>query len=1066
VFQFIENRTQNLIKPEKKSAIVEKLVEKSEGLMLYAYFLVLFIEENKSVLNQEDLDDSLPLAISSAYHSYFKRLENELKKELAVNEENFLNLLCAVIASREPIPIDFVSKLLEPSASSTLARRKVLNAISSVSSLLPIRDGCLHVIHKSVKDWLTDTSCYGEHDFTMNEKDGHRILASLCADELDHLKQKGVSDLQFSSTEKYALNHGVRHMLQLDENVRSRRLEECVQTYVTDLELFYAKLCLDCSTAAKEMLWLQSQELSRTLSANSKDLLNTLMLLLRKHFSSLRDHPHLVFETLLNEGGPVLSPMASNMLQTKYPEMPYMEFVNKQMRQGAVLARLQCSSEVACFDVSPQLDYVVCECSDGTIQLWSLHTGELLWRRPVKVEKGHLSIFREIEISPRALFSSDVLSCYRSVVFHPTDQVVLPGVLRHAYDFNGDLKPLFPKSSCRFTVCSISGDKTRMLTDCPRNAKCIVMWSLKNGSEIIRITRDEDVLTFAWSREGVLLAISHSSGRIVIADVVDGFRTLGQTHLRNVCGMIKLSPDSRSLLCYHLSSLGVHCGFRLNINIAEELNCRVDVLKEPYVAWKFESRSEGGFLLGDPLSCVFGKGRVLLVSSLKFYFVLDKLTVLRSDGDRVEMLNINERHENEEEAAHANMEQIVFSLSGETIYVVSSHDVMAWNVSSSELIVEKEFDSLHAILWSSCNCFLAVEGGVLVHLIGGMDTLQMWNFELSKCIRRWTNIGSVTDVIPVSEERVACATKETVIILDTTSGEILLTMQIDRTTDLLACNSKFQILTKNEDGLVRLSDREATLWGKQLQFTKFGRFSPAETFVIICPYVLLKAAVYVLDAVSGKTLHVLSSGSGLRSFFACEFVSDEECVVISEAPSEQCLVQLFNVKSGDLLSNLPLGNLRLSNQLEPTNCLAASPCKRLIAIYPSGSKHRYELIQVRLPGDEDSKKSKRTLNPGKHVKVQVGKQEVCSCLLEYDFLNQLRLLLRERVEDNDDDDDDDEDNDDNDDDDDDDDEDNEEEEEGDNDNEDNDDDDDNSDDEDNDDDYSKRCLLPGHTTSE
>ena len=55
----------NLIKPENKGAIVEKLVEKSEGLMLHAYFLVSFIEENESVLDQGDLDKSLPLAISS-----------------------------------------------------------------------------------------------------------------------------------------------------------------------------------------------------------------------------------------------------------------------------------------------------------------------------------------------------------------------------------------------------------------------------------------------------------------------------------------------------------------------------------------------------------------------------------------------------------------------------------------------------------------------------------------------------------------------------------------------------------------------------------------------------------------------------------------------------------------------------------------------------------------------------------------------------------------------------------------------------------------------------------------
>ena len=954
--RFIENRTQYLIKPDTKGAIVEKLVAKSEGLMLYAYFLVLFIEENSSILDQGNLDYSLPLAISSVYHSYFKRLENELKKELGVNEENFLNLLCAVIASREPMPIDFVSKLLGPNASSPLARRKVLKAISSVSSLLPIRDGCLDVFHKSVKDWLTDTSCYGEHDFTMDEKEGHRILASLCGDELDHLKQKGVRSSQFSSTEKYALHHGVRHMLQLDENMGSRSLEECVRTYVTDLELLHAKICVNNSTAAEEILWLQSQELFRTVSANTRDLLNTLMLLVRKHFSTLTDNPHLVLQTLLNEGGRILSPMASNILQKKYPEIPCMEFVNKQMQQGAVLAGFECSSFLLCFDVSPQLDYMVCECENGAIQLWSLHTGELLWTRPVKVMKCQkISAFRQ------STSSFGPLSFYRSVVFHPTEKVVIPGVLSHGYDFNGDLKPLFPESHCSFTVCSVSGGKCTMLTDCPDDGKSIIMWSLKNGSEMSRITRDEDILSFACSRDGQLLAISHSSGLIAIVDAMDGFRTLGQTDLLNVCGVIKFSPDSRSLLCFHFALTGPKNFFRLNINLVEHLTCRVDVLEEPIVTWESESRSEGGFLLGDPFWYEVEEEATGIGSSMKFYFVLDKHTVLRSGFRHVKMLNMNDKHQREREAAPTNVLQIVFSLSGETIYIASHHDhfstttVTAWDVSSSELIAEKKVDDL----WSSSNCLLAVKGGVLI--IGGIYTLQMWNFELSKCVRCWTNIGSVTDVLPISDERVACATKEgKVISLDTTSGEILSTTQIGLTSNLLACNSKFLILTLDANGSLRLSDRKNTRWEKQRCVNKFARFSPAEMFVISYGY-----QMDVLDAFSGKRLHVFGSKYELWPFLDCEFVSDEECVVISKSYSlQQCHVQLFNVKSGDLLSNLPLSTLPLSNlsfstHLQPeVNCVAVSPCKPLVAITQTGSKHGYELMRVRLPGDEDSRKSK------------------------------------------------------------------------------------------------------------
>ena len=389
--RFFEKRMQLPSEEEQKHAMVEKLVEKSEGLMLYAYFLASFIDKDVSVLEQEDLDASSPLAISSVYYSYFKRLENELKKEVNVKVENFLNLLAALIASREPLPSGFLSKLLVPNARAPLAMWERRKAISSVSSLLPIRDGCLHVIHKSVKDWLTDASSYGEHDFIMNEEEGHRILASLCARELFGLKQKGVLPRQFTPTEKYALHHGVRHMLLMNEEMKPRSLRKCVKTYILDLGLLYAKLCLNDSTAAEEILWLQKWKMFPMLSEDSQDMLHILLFLLRKNFATFSDHPHVFFQTVLNEGGLVLSTMASDLLQKKYPEISYMELVQKQkqMQQGAVIARFQCSSPVACFDVSPELDYMVCECDDGTIYMWSLHTGKLVWARPVIVKKLH-----------------------------------------------------------------------------------------------------------------------------------------------------------------------------------------------------------------------------------------------------------------------------------------------------------------------------------------------------------------------------------------------------------------------------------------------------------------------------------------------------------------------------------------------------------------------------------------------------------------------------------------------------------------------------------------------------
>ena len=193
---------------------------------------------------------------------------------------------------------------------------------------------------------------------------------------------------------------------------------------------------------------------------------------------------------------------------------------------------------VACFDVSPQLDYMVCECMDNTIQLWSLHTGKQLWKRDVKVAKDYYWWFDEelhdVVYEPyRATKSLEysmyydsvggedvsfpLKSLYRSVVFHPTQDLVLPGILSHAYSFHGELRPLFPSSKCRFSVCSISADKTKMLTDCTSDAKSIIMWSLTDGSEINRFTWNDDIVSFALSRDGRLLAVSDFRGSIGFA---------------------------------------------------------------------------------------------------------------------------------------------------------------------------------------------------------------------------------------------------------------------------------------------------------------------------------------------------------------------------------------------------------------------------------------------------------------------------------------------------------------------------------------------------------------------
>ena len=108
----------------------------------------------------------------------------------------------------------------------------------------------------------------------MDENDGHRILADLCSEELDKLKEKGLENVNFSPTDRYALYHGARHMLHLGVDIKPRTLDDLIATYLTDLQLVYAKTCLHSTTAAEDLLWLQKRKITMVLSQERRCILD------------------------------------------------------------------------------------------------------------------------------------------------------------------------------------------------------------------------------------------------------------------------------------------------------------------------------------------------------------------------------------------------------------------------------------------------------------------------------------------------------------------------------------------------------------------------------------------------------------------------------------------------------------------------------------------------------------------------------------------------------------------------------------------------------------------------
>ena len=982
----MEHELSHLLPARNQELILEKLVGMSEGVILCARYLIDFVNESVPPITLEFLDSAIPSGISSVYQSYFKRLETDLSKELKITEDQFFSFLNAIAAAREPLPIEFVSKLLFPGILLSSAQRKTKKTVSCISSLLPVQDGCVHFFHKSMKDWLVDKSSYGNHNFIVNKNEGHGILAKLCMEQLDEVKRKSVNDSKpFCDTARYALEHGVKHMLELDENTRSCSLESLVNMYVLDVELVYAKLRVNSAIPAEDILFAVEQDELKGLKS-----LETLLFLLRKHSRSLKNLPKCIFQTLLNEGGPELSSEASKLLETKYSDISYMEYLNKNDLHGACLSTFSCSSQVACFDVSHRLGLMVCECLDGMIHLWSLHTGNLIWKCPVVFVKNYgysseaLSWWPSLpspyfSCSNLSDYSAVSLSCFRSVVFHPTKDVILPGVLCYAYNFEGDLNPLFPESKCIFTACSISGNT--IITDCPHYAKCLTLWSLENGSEMSRVVRNEDILSFARSQDGRLLAISHSTGLVCLLDVMNGFQMLAETFTSFVCGIMKFAPDCRSLFCWHFPpSTVLHHLFCVKVNVGNDGNFSLDVSRDTvsYRPWEHESCSESGFTLGDSLDCVVGSAsNGIRVINYSFVFMLNKDFVLRSNprSHFVNMLSVDELSRGGD--AGKIVENLVFSPDGETLYIMDSESegtrISAWDVSSG---VFKADTKILSNISRGC-CVVPVDVGILLTTRNG--SVELWNCYFSECLRRWDDVKGmhVTKLIPVSDKHVVCTghTCDGVcIILDITNGEKE-EIKAKRNRygfwgSVLACSSKRQLITI-DDRL--LSSGYSVSWEKkwsrsntQAEFNLPALFSPSEEFLVISEEVaghqqgvLVRSlfdhpqGVYVLDAASGDTLRELCV---VERVYDCKFLSEEECVLHTYDRLNGFGLLLYNIRSGNLLSVI---DIDLYNQVY---CLASHPWKCLIAIGLKHSRHKFKVIQVKLRSqNKDERKSNRSV---------------------------------------------------------------------------------------------------------
>ena len=437
--------------------LIDKLAEKSDGLMLHAFFLSEMYNDDPSTFDIENL----PNGIEEHYERYFGRLKGELGR-LGISKEKFFSFLSALAVSREPLPDAFVEILF----GTENPPREAHQVKKAISCLLVIKeDKSISFSHKSLRDWLVDHS---DHDYSVDVQDGHKILFDLCVLKLDELKVSGVTYLAKTNPAiRYSVKHWISHMLNGPEN--PGKLESLVSNYVTDLEVVFASVYFNVDLTLDNISNLTEYQMYHHVSESSRAIVARLFFIIRKFAFILRDYPHTFLQNVVNQSEVDLSLRASSLLQTRYKDIVYLEFAKKDRKNDALEARCLLSGTISAIDISPNHDYIVCSYGEGGIELFSTATFTSEWKK---------MDFELEQPPPLTLFDCHYM-LRRFIVFHPRDNFILPGRLDKVLTVEGKFRPgpfQCDENCSKFTNCCFSSDNSRMVTNYGHN---LIVWNVE-----------------------------------------------------------------------------------------------------------------------------------------------------------------------------------------------------------------------------------------------------------------------------------------------------------------------------------------------------------------------------------------------------------------------------------------------------------------------------------------------------------------------------------------------------------------------------------------------------------
>ncbi|XP_022783397.1 uncharacterized protein LOC111324153 [Stylophora pistillata] len=716
---FFEESLKNLVPKTSIEQNVNRLVSQAEGLMLYAHFVIKYVEDQKNTPTPSNLSSIFPRGITSVYEQYIDRLQ----MDLGVGKERFFDFLSSLVAARSPLPATMASRILGLCLDIDDGWSQFQKMSESISRLLPIRDGCIDVFHKSLVDWLSHPELYGKHRFTVKISEGNVVLSKECERTYSSIKERQDVPVEYSHEEKYALQHGTYHFTalpKLDESQKNR-----VFCHACRLELLYAKLQSKVCDVFSLIEELQNVKPFLKLSGDDSKEVSDCITCLRRHPYLLMENPNMIFQLLANDAETIAISLeaCSVMSQTKYHHPLRLEVVNRSQTTDPVITKFRCKTYVNCCDVWIQGEntLLVCGCGEGFVHMFSVETGREHW----KCQSDVIDIWQTEEERCNYCF------------LVPQHEVVLHGRFDKALTFTGESKVLFPENKHTFIDACISQDRKTMVTRETHVTNSLMIWELEGGELASKLELPTKSIACCALSLCEQYAISGSFDRGVslwnlnVSDYNYQQNALGNKEPLTVDCLSGSEGNSQFVLLNSSKKQSLtFC--ELLANEFKSSEPRYINLGSTHRSLGVSSRGECLYVCGESrqLHCLglpFAVRIALISKRTKWTYAkeVDTERVLLKDSDTVYMCRTLENKSSEEMAACGVM-AISFSADGQHLYVLYKVGMSVYEASSGRWLRSNPSIQAKSFALSPSEDFILLQKG---------DRFELWGSDLQQRVK-------------------------------------------------------------------------------------------------------------------------------------------------------------------------------------------------------------------------------------------------------------------------------------------------------------------------------------------